>query len=146
MAKDEGDPQQGMDLLARKIEKLEETISRMLNTLSKLSDSGQKYAHLVSLYLEYGEISPSMVLPNIQDPISKVIISVLSQQGSGNVSQITDWVRDRRGKASRKTVKDRLDILIDQDIIVRSRGKGRVTYSLSPEVIRKCAKMLGLNI
>ncbi len=51
------------------------------------------------------------------DSISKAIISALEKNERLNISQLTEEVRKERGSASRRIVRERVDVLIEKGII-----------------------------
>jgi uncharacterized coiled-coil protein SlyX len=60
------------------------------------------------------------------DEISKAIISSLERKERLNISQLTEQVRKERGTASRRIVRERVDILIEKGIIQEiDTGYGR---------------------
>jgi len=68
------------------------------------------------------------------DTISKVIVDILGKKGNLNISQLTEQVRKERGSASRRIVRERVDILIDSGIIREvDHGYGRQIELIEPE-------------
>ncbi|MCG3221600.1 MAG: hypothetical protein H7641_09500 [Candidatus Heimdallarchaeota archaeon] len=60
------------------------------------------------------------------DEISKAIISSLERKERLNISQLTEQVRKERGSASRRIIRERVDKLIDEEIIQEvETGYGR---------------------
>ena len=59
-----------------------------------------------------------------------------------NISQITDGVRARRGTASRRIIRERLQALVEKDVVEKMDGK-QAKYKLNDEVVRKWAEVLG---
>ena len=51
------------------------------------------------------------------DSISKAIIGALEKKERLNISQLTEEVRKERGSASRRIVRERVDVLIEKGII-----------------------------
>lgn len=61
------------------------------------------------------------------DDISKAIISCLERQIELNIYQLTEEVRKKRGRASRHTIRDRVNQLINQGILEElEEGHGRI--------------------
>src|SRR2546422_328811 len=84
------------------------------------------------------------VLPGLKDPISKEIVKALFEKGDRNISQITEAVKARRGTASRRIVRDRLEAM-ERDGVVVASGPGKVrTFSVSQAVVDKWSQVLGL--
>ena len=72
----------------------------------------------------YSYLSSSDV---IKDEISRLIIQILASHESGlNISQITRRLRELRGRASRRIVRERLAKLVSMGIIEEVVGWGRV--------------------
>jgi hypothetical protein len=68
--------------------------------------------------------------PIAQDDISRCIIQALAMKGALNLSAITRQVATMRGKASRRTVRDRVKKLLEQSILVKKEGRVP-TYELA---------------
>jgi len=146
MSGDSEELKREIELLSSKVEKLEQVINNLFVTFGRLGDFGEKYAYLIGLYLKYGEISPNIALPGVKDPISKEIIRALFEKSDLNISQITGRVRGKRGSASRRIIKERLDKLEEGGIVVKDVMRKSKNYKLSPDVIKKCSKVLGFDI
>jgi len=128
--------------LKQRIGELEFVLSKALEPLSWLNSAAGNYMRLMDVYSRFGSISPDVLVPGVKDPISTEIINVLAKGKQMNVSQLTDAVRDRRGTASRRIVRERLAELVEKDIVEKSGGQ-RPTYKLTEEVVRKWAEVLG---
>ncbi len=132
--------------LERMLESLMNMHRNVLEKVSTSSDIEKRYIRLLSLYQRYGKISPSL-LPDIDDPVMESIVEVLLSSGKPlNITQITERLRAKRGKASRHTVRDRLKLMESRNVVKEiddTHGKG---YALTEEVIDKWAKLLGIKI
>lgn len=117
------------------------------NVLEKVStdtSTEKRYLRMLSLYKRYGRISPSLI-PEIDDPISESIVEVLLDKETANITQITEQLREKRGSASRHTVRDRLKKLEKKGVVVEhDEGHGR-TYKLTDRILEKWAKVLGIK-
>ncbi len=67
-----------------------------------------------------------------QDDISRCIVQALAVKGSLNISAITRQVATMRGKSSRRIVRERVKILVQQGVLSKSEGRVPV-YSLVEE-------------
>lgn len=118
----------------------------LLNRLGSFAKMEESYLRLVSLYARYGVVSPELLVPQAKDPISREILRVMALITEGNVQQITERLRESRGSASRRIVRQRLeDLEASRAVERRLSPKGRATWRLSDEVVRKWAGMLGLG-
>ncbi len=68
----------------------------------------------------------------LSDPISRAIVEVMSTCEPLTISEITRRVRELRGRASRRIVRERLKRLEEKQIVVQT-GEKRKLYTL-----RKC--------
>jgi hypothetical protein len=114
-----------------------------LGTFAKMEES---YLRLVGLYARYGVVSPELLVPEAKDPISREILRVMALLTEASVQEITEKLRESRGSASRRIVRERLERLERLHAIERAvSAKGRVRWRLSDEVVRKWAELLGLG-
>lgn len=137
--------------LSKKIERLEEAFEKIARPYSELLDYIEKfqgisrgYFRVMELYEKYGGISPEMAIPSLKDPISKEIVKILFDKGERNISQIAREMKIRRGASSRRIVRERLQKLEKEEIVVCNPGRKSKSYSISKEVIGKWSKVLGL--
>ncbi len=128
---------------------LENLMNMHRNVLDKLSTNSEvekKYIQMLSLSQRYGKISPSL-MKEIDDPVMESIVEVLlSSNQALNITQITERLRVKRGSASRHTVRGRLKVLEERNVVRRvesSKGKG---YVLTEEIVDRWAKLLGIKI
>jgi DNA-binding transcriptional ArsR family regulator len=118
---------------------------KVLGQLEELQGVARRYFGLLELYQRFGEISPEVVIPGLKDPISQEIVKILFDKGDRNISQIADQMRQRRGSASRRIVRERLEKLVEDGIVtVSAEGKQR-RFSISDEVVQKWSQLLGLH-
>lgn len=116
----------------------------VLEKVSTNSDLEDRYIRMLSLYKEFGRISPSL-LSDIDDSISEEILIILFDSSSLNITEITERLRDKKGSASRHTVRDRLKKLKNKGLIKKiKKGKGK-NYALTRETVNKWAEMLGIK-
>lgn len=118
----------------------------LLGRLRSFATMEESYLRLVSLYARYGVISPELLVPQAKDPISREVLRALAMISEGSVQQITARVRENRGTASRRIVRERLEDLLRLGAVeTRESAKGRVTWRLSGSVVRKWSEVLGLG-
>jgi DNA-binding transcriptional ArsR family regulator len=137
--------------LSEKMEKLEETIREMsapysqaLGYIERFQDISKGYFRLLELYERYGAISPEVLLPGLKDPISIEIIKILFDAKERNISEITRELKNRRGTASRRIVRERLQILEEKGAVESvSAGKNR-KYRISQRLLDKWSQVLAL--
>ncbi|MBS3782079.1 MAG: winged helix-turn-helix transcriptional regulator [Candidatus Thermoplasmatota archaeon] len=140
-----------IDDLKKQIDNLEVMLQNLMNlhknvleNVSTDTDIEERYKRMLSLYRQFGRISPSLLL-KMDDPISEDIIEILFDSSPLNITQITGRLREKRGKASRHTVRDRLKKLEREGMIKRSdKGKGK-NYHLTDRTIKKWAEILGIT-
>ncbi len=127
---------------------MENIMNMHKNVLEKISvntDVEQRYLRMLSVYQQFGKVSPS-ALPGIDDPISETIVEILLDAKSLNITQITERLREKRGSASRHTVRNRLKKLEEKGIVIMDEnenfGKG---YSLTKSTIDDWAELLGIK-
>ncbi|TET90742.1 MAG: hypothetical protein E3J35_05485 [Methanomassiliicoccales archaeon] len=137
--------------LSAKIDRLEETLTKisapysdLVGYLAKFQNISQSYFKLLDLYDKHGSLSPEIIIPGLKDPISKDIIVILFNKKEQNISQITEELKKRRGTASRRIVREKLKALEEQDVVVCKEGTKTKKYSISPEVVEKWSQLLYL--
>jgi DNA-binding transcriptional ArsR family regulator len=119
--------------------------SELVDQLSRFQDTVQKYFRLMDLYQRHGVISIETILPGVKDPIAKDIMRLLLDKPGLNISEITEELRQRRGSASRRIVRDRLGELLEQGLVVERSGKKEKTFEISESVVKKWSEVLGLT-
>ncbi len=137
-----------MDDVERRIRKIEDILEKYLENdyLIYIRHILASYLRLINIYMEYGKISPSIIFPEVKDPISREIIEILFSYGKLNTSQITEELKKSRGKASRRIVREKLNYLVERGIVECEERKNEKVYSISEYAIKKWLKVLGINI
>ncbi len=121
-------------------------LSDVMSQLEGMNHIAGNYFRLLELYNKKGSISPEAVLPELKDPIAIEIVKVLFEDSNLNVTEITDRLRDRRGSASRTIVRERLQTMVEDGIVVTQDGPNGVTqYCISEDVSDRWFRLLGLR-
>jgi DNA-binding transcriptional ArsR family regulator len=121
-------------------------LSDVMSQLEGMNHIAGNYFRLLELYNKKGSISPEAVLPELKDPIAIEIVKVLFEDSNLNVTEITDRLRDRRGSASRTIVRERLQTMVEDGIVVTQEGPNGVTqYCISEDVSDRWFRLLGLR-
>jgi len=139
--------------LQRQVTAVQEAITRVggpvleaVDQVSRMRDLAGGYLRLVELYQRFGSISPEAVLPELKDPIAVEVVKLLFEQGGLNITQITERLRSRRGRASRTSVRERLERLVRDCIVVKERGPGGVAvYSVAEWAVERWLKLIGIG-
>lgn len=132
--------------LNKRIAELEKMISVLVRPLQRAQTTTSNYLKVIQLLLENGGLTPDLILPEVKDSISKEIVRVLLDRNGQNVSQITELVRSKRGTASRRIVREKINELTKKNVICKQQKGALFIYSLSPDVINKCSQLLGITI
>ncbi len=112
--------------------------------LDRLQDVSRGYFRILDLYAKYGKVSPDLVIPSLKDDISRHIVAVLFDRPDRNISQITDALKGKRGTASRRIVRQRLEDLQREGIVVATPGSRVRTFRVSDAVAEKWSQVLGV--
>ncbi len=140
-----------IEALKKQISGLENMINNLMNlhktVLDKASAASEvedRYMKMLSIYKKFGNISPAQ-LSGIKDPISEKIVEILFDNKSLNITQITGRLREKKGSASRHTVRKKLRALEKEGVVKKTdEGKGK-NYELTEEKINEWAEMLGIK-
>ena len=132
--------------LNKRINELEKMLSTLIQPIRNVQKTTQNYLRLTGLLLDHGGLTPDLILPEVKDPISREIVRVLLDRNEQNISQITELVRSKRGTASRRTIREKIQELMEKEIIQKRQKGSRYVYSLTEKVIKKWSQMLGFDI
>ncbi|KYK28111.1 hypothetical protein AYK20_01605 [Thermoplasmatales archaeon SG8-52-1] len=121
-------------------------LSKMMEPLQNITKTTRNYMRIIGLLLEHGGITPDLILPEIKDPISREIVRVLLDRSDQNISQITELVRIKRGTASRRIIREKIQRLEEKNIVQKKQIGSLYVYSITEKVIKKWSQMLGFNI
>jgi cell division septum initiation protein DivIVA len=131
--------------LNKRIDELETMLSTLIKPLNDARKTTQNYLRLAGLLLDHGGLTPDLILPELKDAISRDIVRVLLERNEQNISQITELVKTKRGSASRRIIRKKLQELEQINIVQKQQKASRYVYSLTTEVIRKWTELLGLT-
>ncbi len=147
-----GDLQDDVRELRKQVEALREALAKVAEPyrelagyMDQLQTIARGYFRLLDLYAKHGAVSPDVVVPGLKDDISKAILTVLFEKADRNISQITEAVKGKRGTASRRIVRERLQALVQEGVVIASGGSRGHTYRVSEEVTAKWSQVLGLS-
>lgn len=150
---EEEDLQEQIKSLSDKMESLEESMravttpySQLLEYLERFQKISSSYFRLLDLYQRYGEISPDLLLPGVKDSIAREIVKILFERDGQNISQITDRLKDRRGTASRRIVREKLKALQERGVVKEKGSPKSKEYWLSEEYVKRWYGLLGLGV
>ena len=132
--------------LNKRISDLEKMISVLIKPFQDVRKTTSNYMRLTGLLLDHGGLTPDLILPEIKDPISKEIVRVLMNRSEQNISQITELIRTKRGTASRRIIREKIQELTKKNIIQKHQKGSIYVYSLDEKVIKKWSQILGFNI
>ncbi len=147
------DIQEQIKALSEKMEHVEssmrtmtEPYSQLMEYLRRFQKISSSYFRLLDLYQRYGEISPDLLMPGVKDSISRDIVKTLFERDGQNISQITDRLKDRRGTASRRIVREKLKALREQGVVREKGSTKSKEYWLTEEYVRRWYDLLGLGV
>ena len=147
-----GDLQDDVRELRKQVEALREALAKVAEPyreiagyMEQLQTITRGYFRLLDLYAKHGAVSPDIVVPGLKDDISKAILTALFEKADRNISQIAEAVKAKRGTASRRIVRERLQTLVEDGVLVASGGTRGHTYRVSEEVAEKWSQVLGLS-
>lgn len=133
--------------LERELKELKETLEYLKKSFEVVSQLAQAYIRLLNVYAEYGELGIDVVIPEIKhDPIAREIVKILFDLKRANVSQIARELKGRRGKASRNTVRKKLNELEKLGVVKEVPGERGSVYTLSREVVKRWLDLIGIPI
>src|SRR2546425_11310003 len=118
--------------------------AELMAYVDRLQDVSRGYFRVLELFKKYVKVSPDLVIPVLKDDISRPVVVALFDQPDRNISQITEAVKGKRGTASRRIVRARLEDLQRQGIIVATPGSRNRTFRVADEVAEKWSQVLGV--
>lgn len=125
-----------LDQTIERISALEKKIDTMSPDLQDASGSLNMTLAILRTFQEVTNVatifSPSKWIMRLRpdvnlDSIERLIVDVLTREGPKNISQITALVKQERGTASRRIIRDKVNNMIERDILEEiDEGYGRV--------------------
>ncbi len=132
-----------LTILNDKLDKTIERISELESKIDKISpdlhDATGSLNMTLALLRTFQEVtnvatlfSPSKWIMRLRpdvnlDAIERLIVDVLTREGPKNISQLTALVKQERGTASRRIIRDKVNDMIVRDILEElDEGYGRV--------------------
>ena len=143
--------------VAKKLAELEDSIGRIKGGYAELGqymevlkEISSRYFRLMDLYTKHGRISVDLAAPDIKDPISKEIVRILldradKEESGSNLSEITRELKDARGTASRRIVRDKVAALEKMGHVKRVGGGKAPRYAISDSLVEKWLAILGMG-
>ena len=132
--------------LNKRISELEKMLSTIITPIQDVRKVTQNYMRLIGILIDRGGLTPEMTLPELKDSISKDIVRSLLERPNQNISQIEELVRNKRGTASRRIIREKLHYLEEKNIIQKHLKRSLYLYSLNESVIKKWSQLLGFQI
>ena len=139
----EKDISREIEELNKRLNELEKIISVIMGPLQNVEKITRNYLRIAGLLLENGGLTPDTLIPEIKDNISKEIVRALINKSDSNISQITEMVRSKRGTASRRIIRERIQDLAKRNIIQKKQKGSMMVYSLTDDIIKRWSKILG---
>jgi DNA-binding transcriptional ArsR family regulator len=133
-----------LERLYKVLERVARPYEEIVGYLERFEKLGRSYFRILSLLERYGELSPALIVPEVKDPISIDIVRILVNRGDLNISQITQALRARRGTASRRVVRERLNALEEKGLVELRRTRREKLYRVSDDVLQRWSQVLGL--
>jgi hypothetical protein len=140
-----------------KLAELEEAVGRIKGGYAELGQYmevlrgiSSRYFRLMDLYAKHGRISVDLAAPDVKDQISKDIIRILLDRsdkdtGGSNLSEITRELKNTRGSASRRIVREKVTKLERMGHVKRVGGGKISTYAISDSLVEKWYSLLGMS-
>jgi len=129
--------------LTDKIRELEDMVARIQQPVEQMRSFASTYIGMVDAFLRMGTLPEEKLFHDVTDDISRDILKALLRRSDANISQITEMVRERRGSASRRIIRERLKQLEEQGKVRGHRDKNAAVYRLSPELVQQWSQLLG---
>jgi len=138
---------QDIEKLSEEVKTLRKALNELMASFELVSRLAENYLRLINIYAQYGGLGIDVVVPEIRhDSIAREIVRILFDLRSANISQITQELKRRRGKASRNTVREKIHHLIELNVVEEVDGEKGKAYALRKEVLNKWFDLIGIPI
>ena len=138
---------QDIEKLSEEVKTLRKALNELMASFELVSRLAENYLRLINIYAQYGGLGIDVVVPEIRhDPMAREIVRILFDLRSANISQITQELKRRRGKASRNTVREKIHHLIELNVVEEVDGEKGKAYALRKEVLNKWFDLIGIPI
>ena len=139
--------EQDVEKLSKEVKTLRKTLNELMTSFELVSRLAENYLKLMNIYAQYGGLGIDVVVPQIRhDSIAREIVRILFDLKSANISQITQELKKRRGKASRNTVREKIHHLTYLNVVEEVDGEKGKAYALKKEVLNKWFDLIGIPI
>ncbi|KUK16591.1 MULTISPECIES: ArsR family transcriptional regulator [Thermococcus] len=139
--------EQDVEKLSKEVKTLRKTLNELMTSFELVSRLAENYLKLMNIYAQYGGLGIDVVVPQIRhDSIAREIVRILFDLKSANISQITQELKIRRGKASRNTVREKIQHLTHLNVVEEVDGEKGKVYALKKEVLNKWFDLIGIPI
>ena len=142
--KDVRELREQIEALRAALERVARPYSEIAGVVDQLRSLTGGYFRILDVIQRFGGVGPDLAVPGLKDDISRHIVAVLIERGDRNVSQVTDAVKTRRGTASRRIVRERLEELVQEGVVTSSSEGRHRTFSVSEAVRERWSQVLGL--
>ena len=142
--KDVRELREQIEALREALERVARPYSEIAGVVDQLRSLTGGYFRILDVIQRFGGVGPDLAAPGLKDDISRHIVAVLIERGGRNVSQVTDAVKTRRGTASRRIVRERLEELVQEGVLTSSAEGRHRTFSVSEAVRERWSQVLGL--
>src|SRR2546426_4763659 len=140
--KDVRELREQIEALRAALERVARPYSEIAGVVDQLRSLTGGYFRILDVIQRFGGGGPDLAAPGLKDDISRHIVAVLIERGGPNVSHVTDAVKTRRGTASRRIVRERLEELVQEGGLTTSAQGRPPTFSVSEAVPERVAQVL----
>jgi DNA-binding transcriptional ArsR family regulator len=114
----------------RRLEKLEELLSSMGSEAAVAARLATVFSMPAYAAIEAAR-RITRLYPRVSDPVSRAVLEALADCEPHSISEVTKRIRELRGTASRRIVRERLSLLASRGIVLVEEHGGRRLYRLA---------------